>query len=121
MTSFMLSDANAAARLAGLLDAAMDAIITVDEAQRIVLYNHAAERIFGFTALQVMGRPLDMLIPKRFRGSHREEVRRFGATGLTNRRMGDRGVLRGCARMGRSSRSTPRSPRWIRRRASCSP
>ena len=38
---------NAAARLVGLLDSAMDAIVTVDEAQNIVFYNRAAERIFA--------------------------------------------------------------------------
>jgi len=46
---------SAAARLAGLLDSAMDEIISVDEAQRIVLYNRAAEKIFGRPATQVLG------------------------------------------------------------------
>ena len=41
-----------AADLAGLLDSAMDAIISVDEAQNIVIYNRAAERIFGWPADQ---------------------------------------------------------------------
>ena len=44
----------------------MDAIITVDEAQNIVLYNRAAEKIFGWPADQAIGRPLSMLIPERF-------------------------------------------------------
>ena len=43
-----LRDDNAAARLASLLDSAMDAILTVDADQRIVLYNRAAEKIFGW-------------------------------------------------------------------------
>ena len=64
------TDQNAAARLAGLLDSAMDGIITVDDAQRIVLYNRAAEKIFGWPRAQVLGQPLDMLIPARFRGGH---------------------------------------------------
>jgi PAS domain S-box-containing protein len=84
-----------AARLSGLLDSAMDGIITIDEGQRIILYNRAAERIFGWPALQVMGRSLDMLMPKRFRGSHKAHVAQFGATGVTSRRMGDRAVLMG--------------------------
>ena len=84
-----------AARLSGLLDSAMDGIITIDESQRIILYNRAAERIFGWSALQVMGRPMDMLMPKRFRGGHRAHVARFGATGVTSRKMGDRTVLKG--------------------------
>lgn len=84
-----------AARLSGLLDSAMDGIISVDEQQRIIFYNRAAERIFGWPALQVMGRPMDMLMPKRLRAGHRQHVANFGETGVTSRRMGDRTVLLG--------------------------
>jgi PAS domain S-box-containing protein len=84
---------NAAARLGGLLDSAMDAIISVDDAQRIVMYNRAAEKLFGWSAEEVRGKPLDLLIPERYRGVHGQQVRRFGATGTTTRRMGDNTVL----------------------------
>lgn len=87
--------ARLAARLSGLLDSAMDAIITVDESQRIVLYNRAAERIFGWPSQQAMGRTLDFLMPERFRAAHAEHVRRFGTTGVTSRSMGDGTVLHG--------------------------
>jgi PAS domain S-box-containing protein len=87
--------ARLAARLSGLLDSAMDGIITVDEHQHIVLYNRAAERIFGWSPEQVLGRPLDMLMPARYRGSHGEQVRRFGATGVSSRRMGGSAVIHG--------------------------
>jgi PAS domain S-box-containing protein len=87
--------ARLAARLAGLLDSAMDAIITVDASQRIVMYNRAAEQIFGWPAMQVMGRPLDTLMPQRFRSGHAAHVRRFGSTGATSRRMGDGTVIYG--------------------------
>ena len=70
MPSSLTHPADAAARLAGLLDSAMDAIISVDEAQKIVIYNRAAERIFGWPADQAMGRPLSMLIPERFQSAH---------------------------------------------------
>ena len=73
----------------------MDGIITVDEQQNIILYNQAAEKIFGWSGEQVMGRSLDMLIPERFRAGHREHIRRFAATGVTSRRMGDSTVIRG--------------------------
>ena len=89
------SDQNAAARLAGLLDSAMDAIISVDEGQRIVLYNRAAERIFGWPAARILGEPLELLLPQRFRRTHADQVRHFGATGVTSRRMGGRTVLYG--------------------------
>jgi PAS domain S-box-containing protein len=87
--------ARLAARLSGLLDSAMDGIISVDAAQKIIFYNKAAERIFGWNPVQVMGRPVDMLIPERFRAPHREHVRRFGETGTTSRRMGQSVVLHG--------------------------
>jgi PAS domain S-box-containing protein len=93
---YSLTDpAHAAARLAGLLDSAMDAIISVDEAQRIVLYNRAAERIFGWPADQAMGQPLNMLIPERFQAAHAGHVRRFGETGVTSRRMSGATVVYG--------------------------
>ncbi|MEP6824583.1 MAG: PAS domain S-box protein, partial [Ramlibacter sp.] len=85
----------AAPRLAGLLDSAMDAIITVDEKQRIVLYNRAAEKIFGWPSAQALGQPLEKLMPQRFRASHAAHVQRFAATGITSRRMGDGTVLYG--------------------------
>jgi PAS domain S-box-containing protein len=88
-------NARLAARLSGLLDSAMDAIITVDEHQRVVLYNRAAERIFGWTSDQMMGGPLDQLMPERFRGSHSTHMHRFDRTGTTSRRMGDGTVLYG--------------------------
>lgn len=88
-----LSNNNAAARLGGLLDSAMDGIISVDDSQRIVLYNRAAERMFGWTPEEIRGKPLDLLLPERYRGGHAQQVRRFGATGTTSRRMGDNTVL----------------------------
>ena len=84
-----------AARLAGLLDAAMDAIITLDESQQVVQYNRAAEKIFGWPAAQVTGGPLDKLIPERFRAAHGKHVRHFGETGATSRGMGGGTVLHG--------------------------
>jgi len=93
VTFSLLSDENAAQRLAGLLESAMDAIISCDDTQRIVLYNRAAEKIFGWTAQEAIGQPLDMLIPSRYHRGHSQQVRRFGATGTTSRRMGDNTVL----------------------------
>jgi PAS domain S-box-containing protein len=90
-----LEQARLAQRLSGLLDSAMDAIITVDEGQRILMYNRAAEKTFGWAAMQVMGRSLDMLIPERYRHRHLADVQRFGTTGVTSRRMGDGTVIHG--------------------------
>ena len=75
-------------RLAGLVETALDAIIAVDEEQRIVLFNVAAERIFSCPAATAIGSSLDRFIPQRFRSEHSAHIRRFGETGTTNRVMG---------------------------------
>jgi PAS domain S-box-containing protein len=90
-----LSDGEAKQRLAGLLESAMDAIVTCDDAQQIVLYNRAAEKTFGWTAEEALGQPLEMLIPTRYHSGHTQQVRRFGSTGDTSRRMGHNTVLYG--------------------------
>lgn len=82
-------------RLAGIIASAMDAIITVDEQQHIILFNAAAEEMFGYQAGDVLGRPVDILLPERFRMRHRDHIRRFGKTGTTSRAMGRLGRLYG--------------------------
>jgi PAS domain S-box-containing protein len=77
------------ARLDAIVDSAMDAIITVDESQNIVLFNRAAEQVFGVRRDQVLGTSLDRFLPARFRGAHRGHVAAFGRTGVTSRKMGD--------------------------------
>lgn len=83
------------ARMRGIMESAMDAIITVDEAQRIVLYNKAAERIFGWPSAEVLGQRLEKLMPERFRGQHASHMARFSAAGVTTRSMGDGTILYG--------------------------
>ena len=75
-------------RFSNFVEAAMDPIVTVDDAQRIVVFNGAAEQVFGQARSAVIGRPLDALIPERFRDAHHAHVERFGQTGTTSRRMG---------------------------------
>jgi PAS domain S-box-containing protein len=88
-------------RLAGILDTAMDAIISVDTEQRIVLFNAAAEKMFGRSAGEAVGQTLDHLIPERFRAAHGEHIRRFVQTGLTSRQMGTSRALTGLRADGR--------------------
>lgn len=76
------------ARFAFIFDLAREAIISIDSEQRIVLFNAAAERMFGWAAAEVIGQSLDQLIPERFRAQHREHVRKFADSGVTQRLMG---------------------------------
>jgi PAS domain S-box-containing protein len=83
------------ARLTGIIASAMDAIITINDNQRIVQFNAAAENMFGYPTEEVVGRPLEQLIPERYRSRLREHIRQFGKTGVTNRAMGRLGTLYG--------------------------
>ncbi|AFY83057.1 PAS domain-containing sensor histidine kinase [Oscillatoria acuminata] len=78
------------ARLAGLVEIARDGIISVDGKQRITLFNQGAERIFGYGAAEVLGQPLDLLMPNRFVRNHRLLVENFGKTSGRTQSMGER-------------------------------
>lgn len=60
-----------------------DAVIGADRDGAIRLWNPAAERMFGFTADEALGRSLDLIIPERFRNRHWEEYRQVMRTGQT--------------------------------------
>ncbi|WP_296596706.1 PAS domain S-box protein [Phenylobacterium sp.] len=82
-------------RLEGILASAMDAIITVNEAQVVVVFNPAAERMFGLPAAEALGQPISRFIPERHHGAHGAHIRRFLETGDTNRQMGSLGAVSG--------------------------
>ena len=83
------------ARLSGIVASAMDAIVSINEEQRIVIFNAAAERMFQCRAAEAIGAPLDRFIPERFRPDHRRHVETFGRTGATSRSMGKLNVITG--------------------------
>jgi len=83
------------AKFAGIISISSDAIVSVDEEQRIVFFNQGAERTFGYTAAEVEGEPLELLIPEPYRPGHADRVREFGAAGVAARRMGERGQISG--------------------------
>jgi len=63
------------ARLAGIIDSAMDAIITADDTGRIVVFNHAAEVIFRCPAHEALGHSVERFIPKSMQTAHAERLR----------------------------------------------
>lgn len=82
-------------QLASMINSAMDAIITVNEEQRIILFNATAERMFLFPSEEAIGQPLDRFIPERFRSAHKQYIQDFGQTHVTKRSMGLLGALFG--------------------------
>ena len=82
-------------RLAGIIDSAMDAIITVDAAHRITLFNTSAEKMFLCPSAKAIGQSLDVFIPSRFREDHHRHIDAFGSTHKTRRTMGSLGNVFG--------------------------
>ncbi len=74
----------------------MDAIITIDQAGRVVLFNTAAEKMFGVPAAEAMGQSLDRFLPAKERAAHHQQVQHFGRTGVSSRTMGNLGTITGC-------------------------
>ena len=68
--------------LALLLEMMRDAVIVAAaETGRIVLWNPAAERIFGYTASEAIGLPVEALVPERFKAHHRAGFARYSQIG----------------------------------------
>lgn len=82
-------------RLDGIVRSAMDAIITVDERQCVLLFNEAAERMFQCPAREAIGQSVDRFLPARFRDAHRHHVEEFGRFRVTSRKMGQLGKVMG--------------------------
>jgi PAS domain S-box-containing protein len=70
-----------------LLELVADGIVSADEEGRIILFNKAAETLFGYSRAEVLGRPVEILLPQRARDSHREAVAAFAASSEAGNRM----------------------------------
>jgi PAS domain S-box-containing protein len=84
----------------GLLAIAVDAVIATDDEQRIIFFNEGAERIFGWTAAEVGGQSLGVLLPTRFRAGHADLVHGFGKAHGHARVMGERHQISGVRKCG---------------------
>jgi PAS domain S-box-containing protein len=78
------------AKFSGILSIAADANISVDESQKIIHFNRGAEEIFGYASAEAVGRPLEILIPPRFRQVHVTHMKTFVESPVVARRMGER-------------------------------
>jgi PAS domain S-box-containing protein len=87
-------------RLSAILSIAPSAIISIDAKQRITLFNEAAERLFGYTRAEIIGQPLDLLIPERFRRAHHGHIDGFWGSPQNSRRMGERQDVAGLRKDG---------------------
>jgi PAS domain S-box-containing protein len=82
-------------QLERIMSSAMDAIISVDEDQHILFFNSSAEVMFRCPATTALRQPLERFIPERFRHTHRHHVEAFGDRHVTNRKMGQLGIVYG--------------------------
>jgi len=80
-------------QLRNIVDIAENAVICTDARQKIIFFNQGAERVFGWTADEVVGQDLAMLMPLRFRPGHAERVAGFQHGARAARRMGERGTI----------------------------
>lgn len=86
---------NSQALFEGIVSIASDAIISIDSQQCITLFNSGAERIFGYLASEVLGEPLDLLLPQRYTKIHRRHVSEFETSPNPSRKMGERREIYG--------------------------
>ena len=91
-----------AERFSMIVGLAKDAIVCVDSAERIVLFNRGAEEAFGYDADEVLGQPLAMLLPAPARDGHRAHLEAFRNGGGPARFMGERAEIRGRRKDGTS-------------------
>jgi PAS domain S-box-containing protein len=87
-------------RFSGILSISAEAVISMDASQRITLYNRAAESIFGYSAAEILGEPMERLVPERFRKIHREHVARFAHSRNDSLLMSDRSRVFGLRKDG---------------------
>jgi PAS domain S-box-containing protein len=70
--------------LADLVRGLADAVVIADRAGTIRMWNAAAERLFGWSASEALGQPLDMIVPERLRARHTSGYERVMETGVTS-------------------------------------
>ena len=100
MKRIRVNDAVTESVLAGLVTISADAVICIDESQRVIFFNEGAESILGWKPDEILGQPLEVLLPERYRNAHAAQVRRFGESPTHARKMGERGQISGLRKSG---------------------
>lgn len=79
-----------------------DGVVSINQDGQIILFNRAAELLFGYTSAELLGCPIEVLIPMRFHDMHRKDVKGFiSVTATTNRSMGNNREVMGRHKNGR--------------------
>lgn len=87
-------------RYAGIIESAMDGIVTIDAGGAISLFNAKAEKMFGHASEEILGQPAAWLAPERLRAQQAEFLREFAASGQAHRMMGQGGEIVGLRKGG---------------------
>jgi len=88
------------ALLSGILELSVEAVVCVDENQKIILFNHGAEEIFGYLPDEVIGKPIDILMPEKYRAMHHQHMQNFIKYGEDSRHMKRRAEIAGFRKNG---------------------
>ena len=83
------------ARLASILDIALDAIIVINDRYEIEIFNRGAEAVFGYQADEIKGKNLALLLPERFHANHEHYIQQFAQGDIDSRRMSERSTIYG--------------------------
>lgn len=95
-----MPDTHSHAALAAIVDISADAIIALDDSFRIVRFNRGAEKIFHWTEAEMLGQPLDRLLPMATRAVHRGHMRTFAEGASDARTMAHRRPIAGLRKNG---------------------
>lgn len=88
------------ALLSEILELSVEAVVCVDENQKIILFNHGAENIFGYSSEEVFGKPIDVLMPEKYRVMHHQHMQNFIESDEDSRHMKRRAEISGLKKNG---------------------
>jgi len=88
-------------RFSGIIELAREGIISLDEKQNIILFNRGAEKIFGYNKEEILGKQLEILLPKAVREQHQSQIQEFSVSKEFSRIMQNKKNLYGLTKSGK--------------------